>query len=175
MNNLLKKIVNWIKDGSIKRQFKKVQCNYSQLIIGPDVKRNFTINYPENLRIGDNTVINGDLYINAFGNVSIGKYCHIAKGLTIFSHNHNYKSTEYIPYDNKQIIKTVYIGDAVWIGANVTIAPGSIINDGAILSMGTVVFGTIEKCAIVRGNPAVVIGHRDIETFDKLRKENKYY
>ena len=62
--------------------------------------------------------------------VEIGKYCHIAKGLTIYSHNHNWKSEEYIPYDDANIKKPVVIGDCVWIGCNVTIAPGAKIGDG---------------------------------------------
>ncbi len=174
MGNLFTRISSFIKTIFLKRKFKYVQCNYSKLVVGPDLNKNFIINFPRKLHIGDGTVINGDLYINAFGDVSIGKYCHIAKGLTIFSHNHNWKSLEHIPYDNKEILKPVYIGDAVWIGANVTIAPGSIINEGAIISLGSVIFGTVEKCAIMRGNPAIIIGYRDIETFDKLKNENKY-
>ena len=39
--------------------------------------------------------------------------------------------------------------------------------------MGSVVFGHIPKCAIVRGNPATVIGYRDVESFERLFKEGK--
>jgi len=108
------------------------------------------------------------------GGVRIGKFCHIAKGLTIYSHNHNWHSNEFIPYDNKDIKRPVEIGDCVWIGCNVTIAPGSQIGDGVIISSGSVVFGEIPRCAIIRGNPAQVIGYRDIDTFDKLYKEGKF-
>lgn len=108
------------------------------------------------------------------GGVKIGKYCHIAKGLTIYSHNHNWKSKEYIPYDDSDIMKPVSIGDCVWIGCNVTIAPGAHIGDGVIVSSGAVVFGDIPSCAIVRGNPAEVIGYRDKDIFNKLYLEEKF-
>ncbi len=108
------------------------------------------------------------------GGVKIGKYCHIAKGLTIYSHNHNWKSKESIPYDDDEIFKPVRIGDCVWIGCNVTIAPGASIGDGAIISSGSVVFGEIPRCAIIRGNPAIVVGYRDIEVFDKLYQMKKF-
>lgn len=108
------------------------------------------------------------------GGVTIGKYCHIGKGLTIYSHNHNWHSKEFIPYDNNDILRPVKIGDCVWIGCNVTIAPGAIIGDGVIISSGACVFGKIPKCAIVRGNPAVVIGYRIIDDFDKLYQLERF-
>lgn len=107
--------------------------------------------------------------------MKIGKYCHIAKGLTIYSHNHNWRSKEYIPYDKENIMKPVSIGDCVWIGCNVTISPGTSIGNGVIISSGSVVFGEIPDCAIVRGNPAQIIGYRDKATFDKLYAENKFW
>ncbi len=153
--------------------FKFKGANLDNVILGSELNRNFEIRCPENLSIGYCTSISGDLFINAFGGVKIGRYCHIAKGLTIYSHNHNWKSTEYIPYDSFNIKKPVSVGDCVWIGCNVTIAPGADIGDGAIVSMGSVVFGHVPKCAIVRGNPAQVIGYRDVEMFDKLYNEGK--
>lgn len=123
--------------------------------------------------MGYKTVISGDCFINAMGGVKIGKYCHIAKGLTIYSHNHNWKSEEYIPYDATDIMKPVKIGDCVWIGANVTIAPGAEIENGVIISSGAVVFGHIPRCAIVRGNPAEVI-YRDKDVYDRLETAGKF-
>lgn len=142
--------------------------------IGPELNNRFEIRHPENLRIGYKTAIAGDCFINAMGGVEIGKYCHIAKGLTIYSHNHNWRSKTFIPYDKDVILKPVKIGDCVWIGCNVTIAPGAQIEDGVIVSMGSVVFGHIPRCAIIRGNPAQVIGYRDVEIYNSLEKENKY-
>ena len=154
--------------------FKHVQCDIKSINIGPDVYDNFHIKCSKKLIIGVGTAINGDCYINASGGVSIGKYCHIGKGLTIFSTNHNYKSEEYIPYDNNIINREVIIGDAVWLGANVTIAPGAKIGNGVIISSGSVVFGDIPDCAIIRGNPAKVIKYRDKDIFYKLFKEEKF-
>lgn len=109
-----------------------------------------------------------------WGGVEIGRYCHIAKGLTIYSHNHNWKSQVSIPYDDTEIIKPVKVGDCVWIGCNVTIAPGTTIGDGVIISSGSVVFGIIPPCAIIRGNPAQVIGYRDKEVFENLYKKKQF-
>lgn len=152
--------------------FRKVKCE--NIVIGPDYNRNFVIKHPERLEIGSGTAINGDCYIHAWGGVRIGRFCHIGKGLTVFSHNHNYRSQKSIPYDEVNLSRPVTIGDAVWIGSNVTIAPGTTVGEGAILSVGSVVFGTVPPCAIVRGNPAQVIGYRDRQVYEKLRAENKF-
>lgn len=139
-----------------------------RVILGPDVWWNFHLVQPERLRIGEGTVLNGECYINAQGGVSIGRYCHVGKGLTIYSSNHNHRSSVAIPYDDKDVLKPVIIGDCVWIGANVSILPGTTIGDGAILAMGAVVRGDVAACAIVGGNPAKVVGSRDKATFERL-------
>lgn len=157
-----------------KTLFSKVRCDVKKITIGPDQLFNFYIKNPENLIIGDFTCINGDCYIHALGGVSIGSYCHIGKGLTIFSHNHNWSSRDFIPYDDNDIIMPVKIGDAVWIGANVSIAPGTMIGNGVIISTSSTVFGKIPDCAIIRGNPAEIIGYRDKEQFNKLYLSGKF-
>jgi acetyltransferase-like isoleucine patch superfamily enzyme len=139
-----------------------------KVIIGPDVWWNFHLVEPENLRLGEGTVINGECYINAQGGVVFGRYCHIGKGLTIYSSNHNYRSTISVPYGTEDILKPVTIGDCVWVGANVSILPGTTIGDGAILALGAVVRGVVPSCAIVSGNPAVIVGYRDVENFRRL-------
>ena len=165
---ILKKIIDFWN-------FKKFKgASFEKIILGPEYNRNFIVKFPEQLKIGCNTVLNGDCFINAMGGVNIGKYCHIAKGLTIYSHNHNYRSDDYIPYDDRVIMKPVCIGDCVWIGCNVTIAPGTEIGDGCIVSSGSVVFGKIPAHSVIRGNPAIVIGSRDVKTFEKLYSEGKF-
>lgn len=170
MTNYFKIINSRLSKKKAYNKFKGAKLD--NVILGSELSRNFEIRYPENLSIGYHTSLSGDCFINAKGGVFIGCYCHIAKGLTIYSHNHNYKSADWIPYKGS-ILKPVTIGDCVWIGANVSIAPGAVIEDGAIVSMGSVVFGHVPKCAIVRGNPAQIIGYRDIVLFEKLYNEGK--
>jgi len=155
--------------------FKKANCDISTLNIGAEVNTGFVIKFPEKLSIGDGTSISGNCLINALGNVKIGRSCHIAQGLVIYSHNHNFKSEESTPYDAANIFKETSIGDVVWIGANVCIAPGAKIGNGVIISMGSVVFGEVPDGAIMRGNPAQVVGYRDMKVFKKLYEEQKFF
>jgi maltose O-acetyltransferase len=155
--------------------FSKVKGDVNTIIIGPDVNRNFKLNHAENITFGTNVVINGDCYINAEGGVEIKSYCHIGKGLTIFSSNHNYDSEDFIPYDKKILLKPVCINEFVWVGANVTIVPGVSIGEGVVIGSGTVVTKDVPDYAIIGGNPHKVIKFRNIETFQRLKSERKFY
>ena len=64
-----------------------------------------------------------------------------------------------ITSDHKyDIDKDIVVEDDVWIGANVTLLPGTIIGRGATVGAGSVVRTKIPPYAIVAGNPAKVVG-----------------
>lgn len=126
-------------------------------------------------KIDNTSHLKSDTIIECSGGVSIGKYFHTGRGLTIFSINHNYKDAEAIPYDNKIIDKPVVIKDFVWCGANVTIVPGVIIGEGVIIASGCVVTKDVPDYAIIGGNPHNVLSYRDIDAFMKLKNEEKFY
>lgn len=129
---------------------------------------------PLNCRIGSGTVINAGSVIHCAGGVSIGDHVHIGHGFCAYSTNHNYASDQAIPYDAADIIKPVEIGDCVWIGANVSIVPGVKIGEGAVVGMGAVITRDVPAGAIVGGNPAQVIGYRDMDVFYRLKNEGKF-
>lgn len=130
---------------------------------------------PHQITIGEHSVINADSVIHCSGKVSIGSYVHIGRGLTIYSSNHNYLSNRGIPYDDAFITKPVIIGDFVWIGADVSIIPGITVGEGAIVGMGAVVTKDVPPGDIVGGNPAQKIGSRDMQLFNKLKLEKKFF
>lgn len=128
-----------------------------------------------NFKIDKTSHLKSDTLIECSGGVSIGKYFHTGKGLTIFSTNHNYNSNVSIPYDSLNIKKAVIIKDFVWCGANVTIVPGVTIGEGVVVGAGSVVTKDVPDYAIVGGNPAQIIKYRDIKQFLKLKEKGQYY
>lgn len=113
------------------------------------------------------------MIIRGAGKVTIGRYFHSGEGCMIITQGHNYEG-ECIPYDSKEILKDVEIGDFVWLGSKVLILPGAKIGEGAIIQAGSVVHGKIPKYAIAGGNPCKVFKYRDIEHFEKLKSEGKF-
>lgn len=130
--------------------------------------------FPSKCKIGKGSVINAGAVIHCAGGVSIGTHVHIGHGFCVYSTNHDYASSKGIPYDTNNIVKPVEVGDCVWIGANVSILPGVQVGEGAIIGMGAVVTQNVEKGVIMGGNPAKVIGHRDMDTYFRLKNEGKF-
>lgn len=124
-------------------------------------------------RLGDNVSLRG-LDISGKGEVRIGSNVVIAGGCLILTQNHNYEGDK-LPFDEQNIEKEVVIGDNVWIGANVIILPGTIIGEGAIIQAGAVVHGKVSECAIAGGNPAKVFKYRDIEHYNKLKEDKRFF
>ncbi|MBP5399354.1 MAG: acyltransferase [Alphaproteobacteria bacterium] len=127
----------------------------------------------KNTILGDNICLLG-CKIAGRGNVKIGTNVIIAGDCLIVTENHNYEG-ETLPYDPTPVCRDVEIGDFVWIGTRVLILPGTKIGEGAIIQGGAVVHGEIPPCAIAGGNPAKVFKYRDIEHFQKLKSEKKFY
>ena len=141
--------------------------------------------YGKKLRIGGFSKFNGATYLgdyNSFNGIEVigaGKFItgnHVTCGqsILVLTQNHNYEST-HIPYGYDVIKKDVVIDSFVWIGSRVTILPGSKIGKGAIIQGGAVVHGEIPPYSIAGGNPAKVFKTRNIEHFEQLEKEGKFF
>lgn len=128
-----------------------------------------------NFTIHETSHLKSNAYIECSGGVIIGRHFHCGRGLTIFSSNHNWRAKEYLPYDSTSVLKPVTIGDAVWVGSNVTILPGICIDDAAIIAAGSVVVKDVGVGELVGGNPAKLIFTRNLELTKKLLSENKFF
>ena len=124
---------------------------------------------PDRMSLGDCVYIGPRCWIDARGGLRIGRYTGIGAGSTVITTTHRYRGAETIPFDDVIVVKPVVIEDFVFIGMNVKIWPGVRIREGAIVGLGSVVTKDVPSLAIVMGNPAEVIGHRDADQFDKLK------
>jgi acetyltransferase-like isoleucine patch superfamily enzyme len=128
-----------------------------------------------NFKIHPTSHLKSDTIIECTGGVTIGKYFHTGRGLTIFSTNHNYNSDSSIPYDSVNICRPVTIGDFVWCGANVTILPGVNIGEGVVVGAGTVVTKDVPSYSIIGGNPHRILKYRDIKKYEQIKKNGNFY
>ena len=152
--------------------------NKDVLSVAKNVGVGLKVNSPSivtpNTVLGEYVNFNG-MTISGGGMCKIGNYFHSGSNCKILTENHNYTKGAEIPYDSTYIYKDVIIEDFVWLGIDVIILPGAIIREGAIIQAGSVVHGEIPRCAIAGGNPAKVFAYRDINHFDKLKKEKKFH
>jgi len=122
----------------------------------------------------------GIFVIGDMDGVVIGKFCSIARYVSLQEVNHNPdKLTTYFIrrnfFENEKcpdetISKgKIIIGNDVWIGAGAHILSGVRIGDGAIIAAGSVVSKDVPPYAIVGGVPAKLIKYRfDRDVVNKL-------
>ena len=127
-----------------------------------------------NTTLGNNVNFNG-MKIQGSGNITIGDNFHSGIECMIITSIHNYDKGDAIPYDETVISKDVVIEDNVWLGNRVILLPGIKIGEGAIIQAGSVVVKDIPKYAIAGGHPAEVFKTRDVEHYEKLKKEGKFH
>lgn len=108
------------------------------------------------VEIGENTTIASfTTFYGKFG-VKIGKNCLISSNCGISSYNHIQKSHQR-PLDtgnDEAFSKPVILRDNVWIGMNVSILPGVVIEENSIIGSGSVVTKNVPANEIWAGNPA---------------------
>ena len=113
--------------------------------------------------------------------VKIGKFCSIARNVSIQEANHKGKSLSTYnilrnvfqeDVNNDLVSKgPITIGNDVWIGAHAVILSGVNIGDGTIVAANAVVSKNVPAYSIVAGNPATVIKYRfDPEIIAGLKK-----
>lgn len=124
--------------------------------------------------LGKNCNFNG-MNIAGAGTVKIGDNFHSGIECMMITQNHDYDDGNAIPYGDKYNLKTIEIGDNVWLGNRVILIGNLTIGEGAIVAAGSVVVKDVPPFAIVGGNPAKVIKYRDIERYNKLKSEGKFH
>lgn len=112
------------------------------------------------LVMGHHSSIGAASYIGCSGKIEIGNNVMIGPHCTMIAENHNYadKTMDMIKQGVSNI--GIQVKDNVWIGANVTILDGVVIETGCILAAGAVVTKSTEPNGIYAGIPAKKIKDR---------------
>lgn len=164
----IREVIVYLKFKNVKFAHLGKNCDYKYI--------NSFYAYPDNIYLNDYVHIGDRCQIDGAGKIVIGRGTRIAPEVIIYSRSHNFeKDPKALPYDNTMIIAPVTIGEFVWIGTRVIILPGVTIGDGAIIGAGAVVSRDIPACAVVVGNPAKIVKHRDSNTFSTLRNLDNPY
>ena len=99
------------------------------------------------------TLDGGRAGIHLANQARLAAYCHL------YAFNHGMKVDQTI-HEQAVTSEGIYIGQDVWLGANVGVVDGVKVNDFAVVGMDSVVTKSVESYMIVAGNPARKIGDR---------------
>ncbi|MDX1463055.1 MAG: acyltransferase [Marinirhabdus sp.] len=119
-----------------------------------------------NIKIGDNVVINRNVYLDGRIGIIIKNNVSISPEVYILSMQHDYDDPNF-----RTVGKEVVIENHTWIGARALILPGVTIGEGAVVGAGSVVTRSVEPYAVVAGIPARKIGERST----KIDYQNRYF
>lgn len=112
------------------------------------------------ITLGKNVSINHHVTMDGGSKgISIGDNSRIAAHCQLYAFNHGLLADKLICEQTTRS-RGIHIGCDVWLGANVGVVDGVIIEDYAVVGMGSQVTRNIETYKIVAGNPVQVIGDR---------------
>lgn len=134
----------------------------------------------QNVYIYENCGINsGAKFVCQSGKFIMKRNCSVGPGLTVITCNHKYNKVGQRPeIDSWGELEAndVIVNEDVWIGANVTLCPGTIIGRGSIVAAGSVCVQGKEypPYSIIGGNPATFIKFR-LTLEDQIKQESLFY
>ncbi|MBN1556261.1 MAG: acyltransferase [Phycisphaerae bacterium] len=114
------------------------------------------IRSPENLVIGERSIIGNSAKLDARAGIEIGKNVNFSTGVWIWTMQHDPQDPDFGVKQGKVTIK-----DYAWVSCRTIILPGVTIGEGAVVAAGAVVTKNVPDYAFVGGVPAKVIGERN--------------
>jgi acetyltransferase-like isoleucine patch superfamily enzyme len=118
------------------------------------------ISYSYRITAGRNLHVNGGASIDARGGLILGDNVLIGPNAVLLTSQHHWSDPSLpVVVQGHQLAPTT-IGDDVWIGANAVILPGVTIASGTVVGAGAVVTKDTEPYSIVAGVPARAVGSR---------------
>ena len=127
----------------------------AQIGSGCRLKPGLRVKFPWRLVVGHHCWLAEDAWLDNLAPVTLGDRVCLSQGTYLCTGNHNFRSPSF-----ELLLGPITIGSEAWIAARAVLAPGTEIGPGAVVALGAVVSGTVPAGAIVRGNPAVVVGRR---------------
>ena len=112
------------------------------------------------LEIGDFSELGHGCSFTIGKKITIGQHTRIAMNCLLFDtggHPLDAEARRAHQPAPTQEVRPIVIGDDVWIGQRSIIMPGTRIGDGAIISAGSIVRGTVAPYTLVAGSPARVV------------------
>ncbi len=99
------------------------------------------------LSIGEYVYFNEGSMISCQDKIEIGDHCKFGPNVTIIDNDHCFDACNGV--NNKFVSLPISIGNNCWIGANVVILKGTVVEDNCVIGAGCIIKGNIPKGSIV--------------------------
>lgn len=125
---------------------------------GVVIKPGVQVKFPWKLVVGDHCWIGEGVWIDNLGDVTLGDHVCISQGAYLCTGSHDWAKQEF-----DLIVKQIVIRDHAWVGACSRVGPGVVIEEGAVLGLGSTATHTLNPWSIYLGVPAKLVKKRVME------------
>lgn len=122
---------------------------------GSTLRKGFCSGSFRNIKIGNNTFINSQVFFHTGARITIGDNVAVGFQVSFITGNH-----EIGPPDCRcgaLVSKDIVVEDGVWIGTRALICPGVTIGAGSVVAAGAVVIRSVPPNSLIAGVPAKVV------------------
>lgn len=120
------------------------------------IRPSVTITYPWKVSIGDYAWIGDDVVLYSLGEIEIGANAVVSQRSYLCAADHDYCQVDF-PIQAKKVT----IGSQAWLAADVFVAPGVTIREGAVIGARSSVFKDMPAGMVCMGHPCVPVKHRE--------------
>jgi maltose O-acetyltransferase len=114
-----------------------------------------TMRRPEHVAIGSGSRLNNRIWLDSWGQITIGSNVQMNGDIDLYSAGHDVDSPVLA-----EDIRSIDVGDYCWLAHHVVVLPGRRIGRFAVIGTGSVVAHDVPEYGVAVGNPARVVKHR---------------
>lgn len=122
------------------------------------IKSGVRVKYPWKLRVGDNSWIGENCWIDNMDFVILGNNVCLSQGCYLCTGNHDWKDPTF-----QMFARPITLEDGSWAASRCTLGPGVTIGQNGIAAIGSVVWSSIPPNEIHGGNPCAFRGLRVVD------------
>lgn len=112
---------------------------------------------PWNLEMGDHASLADGVDCYCVDKIKIGAHTVVSQYTFLCGASHDYEQADFPLFS-----KPITVGEGAWLAADVFVAPGVTIGDGAVVAARSTVTKDVEPWVVVAGTPAKVLKKREI-------------
>lgn len=114
---------------------------------GVVIKPHVRIKFPWRLEVGDHSWIGESAWIDNLAVVRIGAHVSVSQGAYLCTGSHDWAKRGF-----DLIVQPIELCNHVWICARASVAPGTVVHEGAIVAMGQLAAGQVPEWTISRAS-----------------------
>lgn len=134
---------------------------------GVVLKPHLRIKFPWRLSLGEHVWLGEGVWIDNLAPVKIGSHVCISQGAYLCTGSHDWGSPTF-----DLIVRPIRVADHAWICSRATLAPGTVVGEGAVVALGAVASGVLSPWQIYASVPAGTVRARPMPAHHSCYRDN---